>query len=231
MRIVTWNCCRGPLARKLDALDTLNADVAVLQECPRPAVQSDRCLWFGDNPRQGIAVLARGAYRLRRLPMAADAPNYVMPVRVSGPQRFSLLAVWAMAGQPHRYVAAVVRAVELYARRLRRSPWLLLGDLNSNACWDATHSQDTSHSALVRRLAALRMQSCYHAHFDEAHGAESVPTFHLYRHEARPYHLDYCFAPAAWLPALRSVSVGDYATWAPFSDHRPMLMEFDIVAA
>jgi hypothetical protein len=36
VRLVTWNCCSGPLDRKLSDLATLAADIAVVPECPRP---------------------------------------------------------------------------------------------------------------------------------------------------------------------------------------------------
>jgi exonuclease III len=226
VRIVTWNCCRGPLATKLAALETLLPDIAVLQECPRPATQSPQFLWFGDNPRHGVGVLAFGGFRLRRLPRRDGTPKHIAPVAVSGPMQFALLAVWAMPHQPYRYVEAVIRAVDLFRTRLARADTLLLGDLNSNAIWDAEHKPDRSHSALVRTLAGLGMQSCYHEFFREAHGAESTPTFHLYRQEARAYHLDYCFAPRRWVSALQSVTVGPFQTWAQHSDHRPIVLEF-----
>jgi len=35
VRLVTWNCCSGPLDRKLSDLATLEADIAVVPECPR----------------------------------------------------------------------------------------------------------------------------------------------------------------------------------------------------
>ncbi len=226
MRIVTWNCCRGPLDAKLAALATLGADIAVLQECPRPAAQSNQFLWFGDNPRQGVAVVASGDYRLRRLPARPDVPDFVAPVAVTGPTSFTLLAVWAKANKNFRYVHAVIRAVELYRARLERSATLLLGDFNSNTIWDTQHKPDRSHSALVRTLAGLGMRSCYHEFFSEAHGFETTPTFHLYRQHARPYHIDYCFAPPAWMASLQSVTVGPFETWALHSDHRPVVMEF-----
>ncbi len=226
MRIVTWNCCRGPLATKLAALASLSPDIAVVQECPRPAAQSPQFLWFGDNPRHGVAVLAFGDFRVRRLPARPGTPRFFAPVAISGPLPFALLAAWAMPDQPYRYVEAVIRAVQLYRTRLARAGTLLLGDLNSNAIWDAQHKPDRSHSALVRTLAALDMHSCYHEFHREAHGVESTPTFHLYRQEARAYHLDYCFAPRRWLSALQSVTVGPFETWAQHSDHRPIVMEF-----
>ena len=31
--------------------------------CTKPVAETDQCLWFGDNPRQGIAVVANGVNR------------------------------------------------------------------------------------------------------------------------------------------------------------------------
>ena len=226
MRLVTWNCCRGPFARKVAALDSLHADVAVIQECPRPSEESDQCLWFGENPRQGIAVFSWGGYRLRRLPIAIDVPNFTIPIEITGPTNCVLLVVWAKPSRGFRYVEAVVRAVDLYSPIIAQSATLLIGDLNSNQIWDSSHSVTSNHSALVRKLSALGMVSCYHAYFDEEHGAETTPTFNLHRKQERPYHIDFCFAPVSWIPRLRSVQIGSFEEWKQLSDHRPVLFEF-----
>jgi hypothetical protein len=85
MRLVTWNCCRGAHSVKAPLLDSLAPDIAVIQECAKPANESDICLWFGENVRQGIVVQATNGYRLRALPAAADVPRFVFPVEVTGP--------------------------------------------------------------------------------------------------------------------------------------------------
>src|SRR5882757_5453272 len=94
MRIVVWNCCRGPFARKLDALAMLSPDIAVLPEAICPAKESNQVLWFPtETSRLGIQVRAGNGYRLRRL-RTANLPNCVVPIRVTGPMTFNLLAVW-----------------------------------------------------------------------------------------------------------------------------------------
>lgn len=99
MKLVTWNSCRGAYARKVALLEPLAPDVAVMQECARPLVQSDRCLWFGENPLQGIAVTVAEPYTIRALPAAANVPRFVFPVEVSGPESFTLLVVWSKGKQ------------------------------------------------------------------------------------------------------------------------------------
>ena len=113
MRLVTWNCCRGPYLKKAPLLDALAPDIAVIQECARPTTETDQCLWFGDNPHQGIAVFTKGSYRIRALPILPEVPKYAIPVEVLGPTNFLLIAVWSKGGQASPYVEGVVRAVEL----------------------------------------------------------------------------------------------------------------------
>lgn len=225
MRLVTWNCCRGAYATKAPRLAPLAADITVLQECARPPVEGTQLRWFGDNPRQGIAVAAAGRYRLEPLPARRGVPRFVVPLRVTGPRRFTLLAVWAKADRPHPYIEGVVRGIEIYADLLAAGPTVVMGDLNSNAIWDHEHPEDRSHSALVRRLSDLGLVSAYHAHHREEHGRETTPTYFFHWKESAPFHLDYCFIPTAWRKQLVGVSVGSFAEWRPYSDHRPVLVE------
>jgi hypothetical protein len=225
MRLATWNCCRGPYEKKASLLETLAADVAVIQECARPRAESESVLWFGDNPRQGLAVVARGDYRLKRVKRARGVPKYVLPVEVHGPRSFLLFAVWTKTGQEHCYVEAAVRAVYLYRKLIASGPTVFMGDVNSNVIWDHQHAADRSHTALVRQLDKLGLVSAYHAFFDELHGKETWPTYYFQWKEAKPFHLDYCFIPKAWVPALRKVWVEPYETWKTHSDHRPLLVD------
>jgi hypothetical protein len=227
MRLATWNCCRGPYDRKSALLDTLGADVSVIQECARPRAESDSLLWFGDNPRQGVAVVARGDYRLRRVPRARSVPKYVVPVEVTGPRSFLLFAVWTKTQQEHCYVEAAVRAVYLYRKLIASRPTVFMGDVNSNVIWDHQHPEDRCHTALVARLAELGLVSAYHTFFDEPHGRETRPTYYFHWKETRPFHLDYCFIPKVWVPALRQVRIEPYETWKAHSDHRPLWVDIE----
>src|ERR1022692_3301236 len=95
MRLATWNCCAGPLVKKLAALRRLDADVVVVPECPRLPALSPRELWFGTNPNKGLAVIASSRFELSPIEIAPDIPRYVIPIQVRGPRPFLLIAVWA----------------------------------------------------------------------------------------------------------------------------------------
>ncbi len=225
MILVTWNCCRGPYLKKVALLDSLNADIAVLQECPRPPIESDRCLWFGDNPRQGIAIIAKPPYSLARLPARRAVPRFIVPMTVTGPRAFTLLAVWSKARQKHTYVAAVMKAVRMYRELLAAGPAVVIGDFNSNTFWDESRPADRNHSALVKMLGGLNLVSAYHTHFGEAQGAETRPTYYFQWKEKQPYHLDHCFIPESWANVLTRVEVPGYEQWKQHSDHRPVIVE------
>jgi hypothetical protein len=208
-------------------LDPLAPDIAVIQECAQPLAQTDQCLWFGDNPRQGIAVRAGGPYRLRALSTVADVPPYVIPLEVTGPVSFTLLVVWSKRHPKFPYVEGVVRAVELYRHLLSGHASVVMGDFNSNAIWDAKHPPRANHSALVALLAELGLESAYHAFLREAHGQESRPTHYFHWDEQQPFHIDYCFIPRRWLELVQRVEVPNYADWSGRSDHRPLIVDVD----
>ena len=227
MRIVTWNCCRGPAAAKLALLGALAPSISIVQECPRPIETTPSCLWFGDNPRQGIAVTASDGYAIAPAELR-DVPRYTVPIQVTGPASFLLLVVWAKTDLHYRYVKGVIRAVECYRDLIVQQPTVVVGDFNSNTIWDHKRANDQNHSALVRKLAALGLESAYHSFFGELHGAETRPTFFLLKNQARPYHIDYCFIPRPWISLLQSVHIDTHDGWSKASDHRPLVIDLEM---
>ena len=225
VRLITWNCRGGPYRVKARALRKLGFDIAVVPESPEPDAESESMLWFGDVPERGLLVAASPAYQLRYV--AIDGlPRYVVPVEVTGPQRFLLIAVWAMQNdREDRYVRGVVRAVDRCASLIAAQSTVLLGDFNSNTRWDRSFPRTANHSTLVARLRELGCVSAYHAFHREEHGAESLPTYFQYNHSDKPYHLDYCFVPKRWTRRIRRVAVGSHDQWLAWSDHRPVIVE------
>jgi exonuclease III len=227
MRLVTWNACRGSFEFKAPLVLALKPDIAVIQEIAKPQTEIAGCQWFGDNPRQGVAVIVSVAYRLHLLPMLDDVPKFVVPIVVSGPHSFLLMAVWTLGNQPMRYVRAASSAVEAYKDLFASERVVMLGDFNSNAIWDRLHPRRLNHSALVERLAGYGLVSAYHHVHGIRHGQERESTFHQYRHKDKPYHIDYCFLPLTWAHSIKNVELGAYSTWAKHSDHLPLTVELD----
>jgi hypothetical protein len=59
----------------------------------------------------------------------------------------------------------------------------------------------------------------------EPQGGESRHTLYMFRHEDKPYHIDYIFIPREWTVRLRTVEIGGYEHWSKLSDHCPVIVE------
>jgi exodeoxyribonuclease III len=225
MRLVTWNAGRGRFATKAPLLEAFDADISIIQEIAPPPEPAPGTLWFGANG-QGVAIIARDPYRITAHPVKDQAPSYVVPISVEGPTGpFVLFAVWTLNSRPMQYIRSLATAVDLYADVFRSGHTIVVGDFNSNAIWDRDHPKHLNHSSVVARLSSHGLTSAYHHIHGEEHGKESHKTFHLYRHEDKGFHIDYCFLPTAWTSRLSRAEVGPYDLWSKHSDHRPLLVE------
>ena len=225
MRLLTWNLCRGTLDRKGQAVAAVGFDIAVLPEVAKLSGETDHALWFGQNPRQGMAVLSSEEYFLRALPRSNDIPQLVVPIEVRGPRSFTLLAVWTLHQKHFRYIRAASKAIDHYASLFDTGPVVLLGDFNANKIWDNHHPPDLNFSSVAARLRQHGLVSAYHHHRAQAFGSETDPTFYLHWNQNKPYHIDYCFLPEAWAGEIVRVEVGHFEEWRTISDHRPLLIE------
>jgi exodeoxyribonuclease-3 len=232
MRIVAWNCRMG-FAKKRNLLYQLRPDVAVISECSRDSMLAckedgfDSC-WWGENKNKGLGVLARKPWALEPVgrPGLQPRQRWIAPVRVQGPLKFLLLAVWAGRVGDRRetnYVGQVHEAI------VRHPNWfggahsaVICGDFNSNTNFDHGRKRRT-HSRLVQLLSERGLVSAYHTFFSEDQGKESRPTYYFWCREKRPFHLDYIFLPIEW--SIKTCTVGTYKSWRPASDHVPIVVE------
>ena len=224
MRIVSWNCARGPLGPKLAALHTLNPDVAVVCEAPLPPDVGDQVLWFPTEEGQsklGIQVRAYGGYQVERLPRAAGLPACVNPVRVTGPNTFNLLAVWTWPAPS--YLAALSNGIEAYAE-LFAEPTVVAGDFNGNPCFDKPRQRSKWTDAFAR-INDLGSLSAFHHATGLGFGEEGVATHHHRRNSDRKFHIDFCFVPRGWFEVGLVASVAHGEPWASIGDHFPVVVD------
>ncbi len=223
MRIVAWNCCRGPIAKKIAALEALRPDVAVLCEALEPAAESDQLLWFPSHTsRLGIQVRSFGAHRLKPL-KAADLPNCVVPVRVSGPVDFNLLAVWTRP-QPS-YTHAFLNGLQAYAKLLQRGPTVVAGDFNGSPAFDKPTQRNKWWTHGFAQLHEAGLVSAYHAFNAVEFGSEPHATHHFLRKAERPFHIDFCFVPRTWASKRLEARIVADPVWHTLSDHFPLVVD------
>lgn len=237
MKIITWNCNMA-YRKKAASILAYAPDLVVVPECEHPSklLFSDDVpkptdiLWFGENLNKGLGIFSYGNFHLKKLRIHDPSIKLVIPVSVTGGGfDFTLFAIWANNPQDPEgtYVEQIWKAIHQYKKRIKRTRTVLAGDFNSNAIFDKKYRVG-NHSHVVENLAKKGIHSVYHLHHGQEHGKEAHPTWYLYRHADKPYHLDYCFASKDLSDKIVSVEIGAHDQWAQYSDHVPVITCFDL---
>ena len=233
MKIITWNC--NMAFRKKSALILAHKpDILIVPECEHPdklkfdpslPVPTDM-LWFGENKNKGLAIFSYSGYRIKLLRRHNAELKLIIPIAVSGGGfAFTLYAIWAHnPNDPDgQYVEQIWKAIHHYNKFLKNKPTLLMGDFNSNTIWDRKNRAG-NHSNVVNHLEKKGIRSFYHLHHKQLQGKEQHPTFYLYKHKDKPYHLDYCFGSSDMTDRIQSVDIGAFEDWRQYSDHMPVMV-------
>lgn len=230
MKIVSWNC-NGALRKKLDQIISLDADIYIVQECEDPAKSSDfpyqqwasNYLWIGKNKNKGLAIFAKPHVTLEKLDLESGNLESFIPCKIN--KQAILLAAWTrQANSPtFGYIGQLWKFLQIHKQALSSDNTLIVGDLNSNARWDAW-DRWWNHSDVVRELHEIGIHSLYHHQTGEPQGQETQPTFYMYRKLEKPYHIDYAFLSAPLLQSS-SISIGTHFEWLEHSDHMPVIFE------
>lgn len=234
MKIISWNCNMA-FRRKMQSVLLFQPDVLIVPECEHPekiifspeAAPTDWC-WVGKNRNKGLGIFSFSATRLSLHPAYNEAFKWIVPLQVySNRLSFLLFAVWANnpADAQGAYITQVWKALHFYEKLLHDKPVMWMGDFNSNSIWDRKHRKG-NHSDVVAFLNERNIVSTYHQYYQLKSGLELHPTLYMYRHEHRPYHIDYCFVSTTLISQLLSVKIGPYTDWAALSDHAPLEVEF-----
>jgi exonuclease III len=237
MKLMTWNCARG-FDKKKSLFFSYAPDIAVIQECSKKSTESllfdgYDAAWVGVNPNIGMGVFYKKAeWGVRRLEDTTHGIQWVVPFEVTGPESFTLIAVWACEVKGNKrdsYIGQINRAIREHPDWFENGPVVVAGDFNSNACWDKER-RDWNHSTMVAELRSRGLTSVYHTVRKQEHGKETTPTFHLQKNREKDFHIDYVFAPDAWQQRLQ-MTVGDFSDWRKHSDHCPLTVRLSPASA
>jgi endonuclease/exonuclease/phosphatase family metal-dependent hydrolase len=225
VRILNWNCNMS-FGRKRDLVTALRPDLLILQEVSRRDLDETHARfrhWVGKSPHKGLAILGFADHDYQLDDRFTEDLPWFIPLRVADLD-LQILAIWASVKTTQlRYVRVIHAALDHYDAFIRAAPTILIGDFNSNSFWDKKHGQ-LDHTHLVARLDELGLRSVYHHQRGEPHGGEREPTWYLYRHRTRGYHIDFAFVPDALLPHA-SLTIGEPDAWLPHSDHMPFTLD------
>lgn len=220
--------------KKAGAILSLKPDILIVPECEHPdkfnfpedIQKPSDYLWFGNNQHKGLGIFSYNSFRFKVLKNHNQNLKMIIPITVTGGAfDFTLFAIWANnpTDKDGQYVEQVWKALHHYKRLLKNTKTILIGDFNSNTIWDRK-SRVSNHSNVVDLLEEKGIFSAYHLYFNQTQGTEEHPTFYLYRHKDKTYHLDYCFVSTDIADNIESVEIGKYGDWAKLSDHTPLIV-------
>ena len=106
------------------------------------------------------------------------------------------------------YITQFWKAVNHYDKLLTDKPTMFIGYFNSNVIWDYKKHKLGNHAGLVKMLEDKGICSNYYIHHKQSQGKEQHPTFYMYQHKDKAYHIDYCFVSNDMIEKLQSVEVG-----------------------
>jgi len=236
MKIISWNCNMA-FRNKYSHIISLKPDLIIIQECENEEklklafdkIDYNQILWFGDNPNKGIAVISFQDYTMELRDDYNSNFKYIIPLSLKiNSIKVNLFAIWAM---PHKskksksYIGQIWEAIHYYSKELN-NPSILIGDFNSHIRWDSKRSPG-NHTGVVAFLESKHIVSCYHSFQNIDQGEESDPTWFMYKHEDKPYHLDYCFVSTSLSDSMKC-NIGKYENWIDLSDHMPLQIELHI---
>jgi Exonuclease III len=211
-------------------------DILIVPECEHPdkiifkgdtKTPTDK-LWFGNNRNKGLAVFTFGELKIKQF-NHNELFKFVLPLNIYNDKiSITLFAVWAQKPEYHDcYTEQIWSAVHFYSDILGEDNVIIAGDFNSNSIWDKP-KRVYNHTNLVKFLMTKNILSTYHNFHNQVQGEERDSTLFMHRKIDRPYHIDYCFASENLIRKLKNVEVGTYEAWTKYSDHKPLIVDFEL---
>lgn len=224
MRIVSWNC-NSKFRDKYNEVLSLGADVYVIQECEDPTKSKDASYrelmrngyWVGDISYKGLAVFSPSpTIKIEKLDWPGKDKQNFLPVRIN--DAVTLIGVWTYKPYCEVFFDYLCDIEE----KLNDPSLIMIGDFNSSVIFDKDHPKDKTWNACLDRLSPLGFVDAYHFKKKEPQGKESTPTFFLYRHLDRPYHLDHCLTHSE---IIKGFKIETLYKWLNLSDHLPIVLD------
>jgi hypothetical protein len=239
LRIVSWNCNMA-LRHKFEALPSLRPDVAIIQECAEPNRDAGGgwppacrdAAWIGFNAQKGLGIFTFGDLTLRRHESYAERFSLYLPVEIGGPCRFNLLGVWVADARkiPPGATNDPLHAIGFYRPFLAAAPAVVTGDFNRLPQQMSARSKGSPGASVVELLADAGLVNADYV-MSEATGRDALRRTHYHqRHFSRGFVVDYLYIPTAARASLTAFEVGDPHDWLRWSDHVPLVAEFDLTS-
>ena len=159
--------------------------------------------------------------------MATSNAKWILPVKVTGPENFTLIAVWSCPDPKSKisYVSMLHDELKSRTEWFTNTPVIVAGDFNSNPKLDR-EGVTPNHGSIVSLLGEHDLESAYHLRHSLQHGDETQKTFLMGRKQESKHHIDFIFVPSGWKDRIADVSVLP-ETWLGRSDHCPLMLQLN----
>ena len=230
MKIVTWNS-NGYFSERFPAILEEDADIYVIQECENPLIIdseeytdfASNYFWVGENQYYGLGIFAKDKVKLELMDLDAKGLRYFIPVNVN--DDFNLLGVWTNPDMDGTKTIYYPKEITKYYEEHKDSGFfnedmIICGDFNCDVRLKGTHAKNVYE--VIEKLSECGLVDIYHHLTNEKEGEETKPTFYMYRHLDKPYHLDHIFSSS---DKVKDLEIGDADKWLQLSDHVPLIFK------
>ena len=103
--------------KKAESILKYCPDLVVVPECEYFKEETAKNLWLGDNQKKGVGVFSYSDLELELNERYNPSFRHVIPINVIGPNKFNLIAIWAMNDSDDvrkRYIGQVYSALNYY---------------------------------------------------------------------------------------------------------------------
>ena len=225
MKIVTWNCNLN-FAKKYEHIESMDADVCIIQECEKlkeDYFPNSKFFWTGRIENKGLGVLVKNGSASLDSSHNPDLINF-LPIRSDN---LKILGVWAYNHRAKKFGDNVsgetIQAIEFYKEWLADGelPCVFGGDFNNSVIWDKPNNKNNFQN-INTQLEGLGFASAYHTNTEDDFGCEESATFYHTKQESKKYHIDYLY-----VRSMESICIelGKYEDWIKLSDHSPLIVE------
>lgn len=230
MRIISWNA-NGKFREKFPFILNEDADIYVIQECENPEISnSDEYIefasnyyWVGENQYYGLGIFAKNNVKLELMDLDAKGLRYFIPVNVN--DDFNLLGVWINPDMDGTKTSYYPKEITKYYEEHKDSGFfnedmIICGDFNCDVRLKGSHAKNVCE--VIEKLSECGLVDIYHQLTGEKEGEETKPTFYMYRHLDKPYHVDHIFMSS---DKIKDLEICDADKWLHLSDYVPLIFE------
>ena len=235
MRIIFWNC-QGAFRKKNEPVLDLEPDILCVQEIEHPSrinfsqasMSPTSVIWDGEKSDKGVAVYSFNGTTIKSISNYNKIFRHVLPVSVDHDKTtFNLFNVWTKnrkKEEQHKmtYIDYVICSIPFY-EFLSYENAIFCGDFNA----DKVVTTGKRFEKCIDAFKDHNLESAYYRFHSCKFSDEKHPTSYFHRNKDKPFHIDYAFCSEFFLTRLKNIEVGTYDDWVAYSDHVPVIIDFD----